>query len=143
MPNLNSAHERFVQEYVANGRNGQDAYMAAFPKCRKSAARAAASRLLTNAEVKSRIAEMLGRSAERSEVTLDNLIKEAADIQRAAMDANSYAAAISALTAKAKLCGLWVERTQGENTNVNYAVSDQPPSEEEWARQHVMPADRS
>jgi phage terminase small subunit len=139
MPNLKPAHERFVQEYVANGLNGQDAYMAAYPKCGKSAARTAASRLLTNAEVKSRIAEIQGKSAERSEVTLDNLIKEAADIQRAAMDASSYAAAISALTARAKLCGLWVERAQGESTNVIYAVSDEPLSEEEWERRYVRP----
>jgi phage terminase small subunit len=137
MSHLKPAHERFVQEYIANGGNAQDAYTAAFPKCGKSAARGSASRLLTNAEVKSRIAEMQGKNAAHSEVTLDNLIKEAADIQRAAMDANSYAAAISALTAKAKLCGLWVERTQGESTNVIYAVSDAPMSEEEWERQYV------
>jgi hypothetical protein len=137
MPNLKAAHERFVQEYVANGRNGQEAYMAAFPNSGKSAARRSAYRLLTNTRVKSRIAEMQRKSAERSQVTLDNLIKEAADIQRAAMDANSYAAAISALIARARLCGLWVERTQGENTNVIYAVSDEPLSEEEWERQYV------
>jgi len=139
MPHLKAAYERFVQEYVANGRNGQDAYMAAFPKSGKSAARGSASRLLARAEVKSRVAEMQGKSAERSQVTLDKLIKEAADIQRAAMDANSYAAAISALIARAKLCGLWVERTQGENTHVIYAVSDEPMSEEEWKRQYVRP----
>ena len=140
MPKLKVAHERFVQEYVANGRNGKDAYMAAFPKSGKSAARGSASRLLSRAEVKSRIAEMQGKSAEHSQVTLENLIKEAADIQRAAMDANSYAAAISALTAKAKLCGLLVERTQSESTNVIYAVSDEPLSEEEWERRYVRPS---
>jgi phage terminase small subunit len=139
MPHLKAAHERFVQEYVANGRNGQDAYMAAFPKSGKRAARRSAYRLLARVEVKSRVAEMQGKSAERSQVTLDNLIKEAADIQRAAMDANSYAAAIAALIARAKLCGLWVERTQGENTHVIYAVSDEPMSEEEWERQYVRP----
>jgi hypothetical protein len=139
MSNLKAAYERFVQEYVANGCNGQDAYMAAFPKCGKNAARRLASRLLTRAEVKSRVAEMQGESAERSQVTLDNLIKEAADIQRAAMDANNYAAATSALIARAKLCGLWVERTQAENANVIYAVSDEPLSEEEWERQYVRP----
>ena len=79
MLHLKPAHERFVQEYVANGRNGQDAYMAAFPKCGKGAARTLASRLLNRAEVKSRVAEMQGKSAERSQVTLDNLITEAAD----------------------------------------------------------------
>src|SRR5215467_6475527 len=87
----------------------------------------------------SRIAEMQGKRAERTDVTLDSLIKEAGDIQRAAMDANSYAAAISALIAKAKLCGLWVERTQRESSHVIYAVSDEPMSEEEWERRYVRP----
>ena len=41
--------------------------------------------------------------------------------------------------ARAKLCGLWVERTQGENTHVIYAVSDEPMSEEEWERRYVRP----
>jgi len=137
MPALKRAHERFVQEYVANGQDGKEAYMAAFPNCKKGGASAAASRLLTSDAVKQRIADTQRTGTERAEVTLENLIKEAGDIQRAALDAKSYAVAISALTAKAKLSGLWVERTQGENTNVNYAVSDQPPSDEEWERQHV------
>jgi phage terminase small subunit len=131
------AHERFVQEYVASGHNGQNAYMVAFPKSAKASARASAARLLKNSDVQRRIAEIQSKSAQRTDVTLEGLIKEAGDIQREAMTAQSYAAAVSALIAKAKLSGLWVERTHGENTNVNYAVADQPPSEEDWQRQHV------
>ena len=41
-----------------------------------------------------------------------------------ALAANRFAMAVSALTAKAKLAGLWVDRTQSVHTNVTYAVSE-------------------
>jgi hypothetical protein len=65
------------------------------------------------------------------------LIGEAAGIQQSAIEAQAYSAAVAALTAKAKLAGLWIERGEHSNTNVNYAVSDEPPSESEWVRRHV------
>ena len=37
----------------------------------------------------------------------------------------------------AKLAGRWVERTEQNNANINYAVSDQPMSEQEWVEKHV------
>jgi hypothetical protein len=42
---------------------------------------------------------------------------------------------MTALTAKAKLAGLWVDRA--ENLNGNYAISDKPLSEQEWVEKHV------
>jgi hypothetical protein len=131
------ARERFVQKYLANGQNGQNAYMAAFPKCTISAARACAPRLLRYPDVQRRLAEIRNQSARRTEITLDLLITEASDIQYKALAKKSYAAAIAALIAKAKLAGFWVERTHGESFNVHYAVGDKPLSEEDWLRQHV------
>ena len=55
-------------------------------------------------------------------MTIDALIREAADIQQKATDGRQYSAAIAALIAKAKLAGRWVERTEQNNTNVNYAA---------------------
>jgi hypothetical protein len=42
---------------------------------------------------------------------------------------------MTGLTAIAKLAGLWVDRA--ENINGNYAISDQPLSEQEWAERYV------
>jgi hypothetical protein len=39
------------------------------------------------------------------------------------MEAGNYAAAISALTAKAELAGLWVERTDNKNRTVSRGVA--------------------
>ena len=65
------------------------------------------------------------------------LIREAADIQQKATDGRQYSAAIAALIAKAKLAWRWVERTEQNNTNINYAVSGQPMTEEEWVAERV------
>jgi hypothetical protein len=51
--------------------------------------------------------------------------------------AGQHSAAIAALVAKAKLAGRWVERAEQKNANVNYVVSDQPMTEEEWAAERV------
>jgi hypothetical protein len=52
------------------------------------------------------------------------------------VDASSVAFA-AALIAKAKFAGRWMDRTEQKNTNVNYVVSDQPMTEEEWAAERV------
>jgi hypothetical protein len=41
-------------------------------------------------------------------------------------------AAVSALTAKAKLAGFWDDRVDNKNRNVIYAISDRELTEEEW-----------
>jgi hypothetical protein len=46
-----------------------------------------------------------------------------------------FAAAITALIAKAKLAGFWIERS--ENNNVHYAISDKPMSNEEWNAKYI------
>jgi hypothetical protein len=131
------SHERFVQEYVVNGKNRRNAYLVAFPNCKRSSAAAASHLLLKRAYVQRRIAELQNKGARRTEITLERLITEADEIQCAALAAKRYAAAIAALIAKAKLAGFWIERIQGDNFNVHYVMGDAPPSEEDWQRQHV------
>lgn len=77
------------------------------------------------------------KAVERAAVSIESLIKEADEIQKAALEANNHSAAVSALTAKAKLAGLWIEKAQNENTNANYAIGDQPATDDEWAAEHV------
>jgi hypothetical protein len=130
-------YEVFVQEYLKNGFNGTSAYMVAFPKSTRITAHGQASRILARPEVKRRLAVLQRNSALRTEVTVERLIREADDIQQKALVTNHLAVAVSALTAKAKLAGVWIDRTQSVNANVSYAVSDQPPSEAEWEAMHV------
>lgn len=129
MPALqNPKHERFAQG-LAKGKSASEAYVDA--GYRES--RSAASRLSTNVNVVARVAELQDIGSMRAEITLESLIREAGEIQEAAKRDGQYAAATSALTAKAKLAGLWVDRSETENVNTNYVVSGEPVDNiEEW-----------
>jgi phage terminase small subunit len=133
MPVLSNArHERFAQE-IASSKSYFEAHKSAGFKPNDGNA----SKLAARPEIQARVKEIKGKGAERAEVTLSSLIEEAAQIQRAALAAEEYGAAVAALTAKAKLAGLWIERGEHNNTNVLYGISDQPLTEDEWAAKHV------
>jgi hypothetical protein len=131
-PLRNTKHERFAQE-LAEGKSMSEAYEAAGYKPNRSHA----SRLVANGNIRGRVAELQEAAAAETQITIESLIKEAADIQRRATKAGQHSAAIAALIAKAKLAGRWVDRAEQRNTNVVYAVSDKPMSEEEWTQRFV------
>jgi hypothetical protein len=93
--------------------------------------------LAAKGNIRGRVSELQSAAASEVQVTLESLIEEATGIQERATKAGQYSAAIAALISKAKLSGRWVERAAQKNTNVNYAISDESPTEEEWIAEHV------
>ena len=136
MPTLrNPRHERFAQELVS-GNTADAAYvLAGYHENRSNAAR-----LNANRDIQKRVAEMQSVGAERAAVTVETLIAEAESARKKAMaDKSGAAAAVAAITAKAKLAGLWREKVavtdpSGEKAP-RYIISDRPMTEEEWARE--------
>lgn len=119
MPVLrNPKHERFAQE-IAKGLSQGDAYKASGYTAEGHAAEVGGNRLMKNAEILARITELQKNGAKRAEVTIESLIQEAAEIQKAAFEANQHSAAVAALTAKAKLAGKWIEKTDNRNRNAD------------------------
>jgi phage terminase small subunit len=108
----NSRHEKFAQELAA-GNSADASYEAAgYRKHRGNAAR-----LSANEHVKNRVKEIQAVGAERAAVTVQSLIDEAEDARIKAMESpNGAAAAVSAITAKAKLAGLWREKVDQHST---------------------------
>jgi phage terminase small subunit len=108
----NPRHERFAN-LIVDGNSACSAHKeAGFSGDRRDA-----SRMRQRPDVTTRIKELTAareaklskateRAVERHAVTIEGLLEEAADIQSRATEAGNYAAAISALTAKAKLAGL-------------------------------------
>ena len=131
-PLRNTKHELFAQG-LAEGKSADGAYKAAGYK----SDRAHASRLAANGNIRGRVTELQDAAAAETQITVESLIKEAADIQERATKAGQFSAAIAALISKAKLAGRWVERGEQKNTNVNYAIADKPMSEDEWVDEHV------
>jgi phage terminase small subunit len=185
----NLRHERFAQA-LAHGKPATEAYVLAGYEANDGNA----SRMKGNERISARVQEIVGRAAERAEVSLERVLRELAaiafsDISKAVtwgvqvreeedehgqrvkvirvkvitsavslvpsdrLD-ESTAAAIAAvsqsstgalrirmhnklraLVALGKHLGMFDERPQ--NTNVIYAISDEPMSAEEWKKQYV------
>ena len=117
MPALtNPKHERFAQG-LFRGKTQIEAYIDAGYKADSGAA----NRLSGKVSIQQRISEMQDASSIRVEITLASLMQEAGEIQAAAMEAKQLSAATAALTIKAKLAGLWVDKAENTNRNVDPA----------------------
>ena len=116
----NAKHERFAQE-LAKGKTATEAYIIAGYKANDGNA----ATLKGNQRILDRVLELQTVASMRVEVTVASLIKEAGEIQAAAMQEKQLSAASAALTIKAKLAGLWVDKSENTNRNVDPArVSD-------------------
>ena len=136
MPTLqNPRHERFAQE-LATGKSADAAYVSAGYRANRSNA----ARLSANQDIQKRVAEIQSLGAERAAITVETLIAEAKSARSKAMgEKGGAAAAVAAITTKAKLAGLWREKIaqtdpSGEHAP-RYIISDRPMTEEEWERE--------
>jgi hypothetical protein len=46
---------------------------------------------------------------------------------------------VAALTVKAKLAGLWVDKAENKANNVVYHIADKPMTMDEWAQKYCSP----
>ena len=136
MPALdNDRHEKFVQE-VFSGKTATAAYQAVYgEKKSERVACAAAARLLAFVSIAARLKELQAEAAAKRQLTVETMIERFAEAAKDAKNDKQHGAVVSALTAMAKLAGLWVDRA--ENINGNYAISDKPLTEQEWVEKHV------
>jgi hypothetical protein len=112
MPILqNPRHETFAQE-LAMRKTADEAYETAGYR----PDRGNAARLTANDSIRARIAELQAAGAEKAALTVESLIAETEDARVLAMVLKQPGAAISAIIAKAKLAGKWVEKRETENT---------------------------
>jgi hypothetical protein len=114
MPVLsNQRHEALAQAFVSDPHKiGWRAYQSVYPKSSQHAAETGFSRMLKKAEFSARVAELQAEAAADAKITLESLLREAAEIQTAAISAKQYAAANSALKLKAELSGHYVQRKE-------------------------------
>jgi hypothetical protein len=110
MPILkNTRHERFAQN-KAKGMSIGPAYTAAGYKAKGHSAEVNGARLLKNAEVKNRIAELQNRAAEKTGYTIVKATVELEEARQLAVTEKNPAAMVSASMGKAKVNGLLVDK---------------------------------
>ena len=118
MTKLNEQQERFCR-LIVEGKSGNEAYAAAGYKVSNDAtARANASRLLTNASICERIAELRKPLAAQTSVTLAWLIQQAQEVLIAAKADASHAASIAAIKELGILSGERIEQSIRTNRNI-------------------------
>jgi hypothetical protein len=126
MPALkNPRHEAFAQA-LARGMSASAAYLEAGYKANRHNAAA----LAREKHIRTRVAELqeeqlaihqqaTAAAAASKQVTIESLIAEAEAARAKAMsEKGGAAAAVSALTAKAKLAGMWREKVDQHNTGI-------------------------
>lgn len=108
---LNARQEAFAQ-HLAKGMSQEAAYEAAGYEARGAAARVNASRLLTNANVASRVRELQQASAQEAVVDAATISAQLEAIRIKAEAAGQYTAAVSASMGRAKLHGLIIDKAE-------------------------------
>ena len=90
--------------------------------------RSNAARLRANQDIQKRVAEIQSLGAELAAITVETLIAEAEAARSKAMSEKGGAnAAVAAITVKAKLAGLWLDKTaltdpSGENPHATSSL---------------------
>lgn len=111
---LSEQQERFCQ-FMVKGHTQRDAYrLAGYKTSTDEATDANASRLLSNAKVAARIAQLREKGARRAEVTLAWLIEQAQEVLEAAKTDAAHTASIAAIKELGVLSGKRVEKQETE-----------------------------
>jgi hypothetical protein len=103
----NPRHELFAQE-LAKGKSATEAHtLAGYKPCRQNAAR-----LMTNDDIRARLAELQGAVARSTKVTVESICRELDEANAVAKAKGQAAAMVSAATLRAKLAGLMVDKVE-------------------------------
>lgn len=103
----NQRWELFAQE-LAKGKTGDEAYeLAGFTSNRGNA-----SRLKSNESIQMRVAELLCAAAERTEITIHDIVDQLDDDRAFARQLEAASAAITATMGKAKVLGFLSDRVE-------------------------------
>ena len=132
---INQRHEKFAQS-LAEGKSATEAYEAAGYTPNDGNA----TRLKGNERIRARVAELQECGAAQAAVTRQGLI-DGTDIQTKAMADGKYSAAVAALTVKAKLAGLWIDKAENKANNVVYHIADHPLTQDEWEAKYCSPGE--
>lgn len=80
MMNLSAKHKAFCDEYLANGMNATQAYKSVY-KTNDKVSEASASRLLLNVKLKEYIQEQQETTAQRLQITKEELLNDLVEIK--------------------------------------------------------------
>ena len=111
---LTPKREAFAQA-VASGMTQSDAYRAAYkvrPDTKPGSVNVAASKLMSDATIRQRVAELREPVAKKAQITLESHLEDLLKLRDMASEEKQYSAAITAEVARGKASGVHVERSE-------------------------------
>lgn len=120
---LTPKREAFAQAIVT-GINQSDAYRAAYkvrPGTKSESVNVAASKLMADAKVAQRVAELRAPVAKKAQITLESHLDDLMRLRNMAAKEKQYSAAITAEIARGKASGVHVEKSESTVTSNNYS----------------------
>ena len=111
---LTPQRELFAQA-VASGKSQADAYREAYkvkPNTKPECVQVNASKLMADAKVALRVAELRAPIAEKAQLTLESHLERLAQLSKKAEEDGQFSAAISAEVARGKAAGVHIEKSE-------------------------------
>lgn len=111
---LTPKQEVFAQA-VVSGMSQTEAYRSAYkvrPNTKPESVNVAASKLMSDAKVTQRVAELRLPVAQKAQITLESHLEDLMTLRDKAANENQYSAAISAEIARGKAAGVHVEKSE-------------------------------
>ena len=108
---LTSKQEDFCRVYVETG-NASEAYRRAYScgRMKPATINRKATELMQNGTITARLEKLQAEAAERSALTVDAHLEMLATIRDEARETGRYSAAVSAETARGKVCGFYTDK---------------------------------
>jgi hypothetical protein len=123
---LTAAEEIFCQNIV-RGNNQSDAYRAAYDTSRykDSTIHRSAKELMTKPKLIARIAELRAPVIKKVQITLEEHINKLGQLSDLAAAKDQYSAAINGEMLRGKVSGLYVDKIESKNINLNGSLASE------------------
>ena len=102
----NKKHQRFIEEYLINGRNGTKAYMSVYPDSKEESASVNATRLLGNVKIRLYLDAQEKKITEKFQITRESMANLLLSCIKDCKEAGDRKNLISAVTTLNKMYGL-------------------------------------
>ena len=123
----NKKHQRFIENYLTNGRNGTKAYMAVYPDANAESANVNSTKLLTNANIRLYLEQEENKITEKFQITREsmaNLLLDCIEDCKEASDRKNLIAAVNTLN---KMFGINApEKQEIEHRGINITYINPP-----------------
>jgi hypothetical protein len=127
MPSGLTAQEEVFCQNIVRGNNQSDAYRAAYDTSRykEATVHRAAKMLMSKSKLIARIAELRAPVIKKVQITLEEHLIKLGQLSDLAAAKDQYSAAINGEMLRGKVSGLYVDKVESKNININGSLASE------------------